>query len=55
MPAVLDYPVTRIDKDRETGWVNRLFSSESSTPEYQELKFTLHKKQIGRASCRERV
>ena len=48
MPAVLDFPVPRTDKDRETGWVNRLFNSEQSTPEYQELKFTLHRKLLDR-------
>src|SRR5580700_3492485 len=26
----------------ETGWVARLFQTESATPEYQQLKFTLH-------------
>ena len=26
----------------ESGWVARLFQSESSTPEYQQLKFSLH-------------
>ncbi len=30
--------------NRESGWVNRLFSKEGYTPEYQELKFTLHRK-----------
>jgi pilus assembly protein CpaF len=34
--------------DRETGWVNRLFTREGSTPEYQELKFTLHRKLLDR-------
>ena len=33
---------------RETGWVNRLFTKEGSTPEYQELKFTLHRKLLDR-------
>src|SRR3954464_6619007 len=33
---------------RETGWVNRLFTREGSTPEYQELKFTLHRKLLDR-------
>jgi hypothetical protein len=33
---------------RETGWVNRLFSREGSTPEYQELEFTLHRKLLDR-------
>src|SRR5438270_10146143 len=34
--------------ERETGWVNRLFTREGSTPEYQELKFTLHRKLLDR-------
>jgi pilus assembly protein CpaF len=34
--------------DRESGWVNRLFSKEGYTPEYQELKFTLHRKLLDR-------
>src|SRR6267154_1930188 len=34
--------------NRETGWVNRLFSNEGYTPEYQELKFTLHRKLLDR-------
>src|SRR5512135_239091 len=33
---------------RETGWVNRLFNREGYTPEYQELKFTLHRKLLDR-------
>src|SRR5260370_714933 len=43
MPAVLE----RIPKG-ETGWVNRLFNREGYTPEYQELKFTLHRKLLDR-------
>src|ERR1041385_5366185 len=35
-------------ESKETGWVNRLFSREGSTPEYQELKFTLHRKLLDR-------
>src|SRR5262252_1564108 len=46
MAAILD-PVTR-NENRETGWVNRLFTREGSTPEYQELKFTLHRKLLDR-------
>jgi pilus assembly protein CpaF len=34
--------------NRETGWVNRLFTQEAYTPEYQELKFTLHRKLLDR-------
>ena len=33
---------------RETGWVSRLFSKDGYTPEYQELKFTLHRKLLDR-------
>ena len=35
-------------ENRETGWVNRLFQREGYTPEYQELKFTLHRKLLDR-------
>src|SRR6202158_736784 len=38
----------RSGENRETGWVNRLFTREGSTPEYQELKFTLHRKLLDR-------
>jgi pilus assembly protein CpaF len=48
MPAVLDRPVSRSDRDRDTGWVNRLLNEQDSTPEYQELKFTLHRKLLDR-------
>src|ERR1700704_6578157 len=37
-----------INKPGETGWVNRLFNREGYTPEYQELKFTLHRKLLDR-------
>jgi pilus assembly protein CpaF len=47
MAAVMD-PVTKHGEGRETGWVNRLFSREGYTPEYQELKFTLHRKLLDR-------
>src|ERR1017187_8081302 len=47
MASVMD-PVSRTNVQRETGWVNRLFNSEQSTPEYQELKFTLHRKLLDR-------
>ncbi len=33
---------------QEGGWVGRLFSPQSYTPEYQELKFTLHRKLLDR-------
>jgi pilus assembly protein CpaF len=39
---------SRNGEGRETGWVNRLFTKEGSTPEYQELKFTLHRKLLDR-------
>src|ERR1019366_571651 len=47
MAAVMD-PATKMGEQRETGWVSRLFSKEASTPEYQELKFTLHRKLLDR-------
>jgi len=47
MQTVSD-PFSRTHESRETGWVNRLFSNEESTPEYQELKFTLHRKLLDR-------
>src|ERR1700730_15211715 len=47
MAAVLD-TVPRPGENRETGWVNRLFNREGYTPEYQELKFTLHRKLLDR-------
>src|SRR5580698_7368126 len=46
MPPALDN--MKGSNDRETGWVNRLFTKEGSTPEYQELKFTLHRKLLDR-------
>src|SRR5579862_3001990 len=47
MSAVLE-PVARERQNREIGWVNRLFNAEPSTPEYQELKFTLHRRLLDR-------
>jgi len=47
MPAVLD-TIAKPSENRETGWVNRLFTREGYTPEYQELKFTLHRKLLDR-------
>ena len=47
MAAILDQ-IGRPGDNRETGWVNRLFTREGSTPEYQELKFTLHRKLLDR-------
>jgi pilus assembly protein CpaF len=40
--------VPRTNDGREMGWVNRLFNREGNTPEYQELKFTLHRKLLDR-------
>jgi hypothetical protein len=47
MAAVLE-PVSHAGQNSETGWVNRLFTSEKSTANYQELKFTLHRKLLDR-------
>src|SRR5579872_6968525 len=47
MAAVLDHN-PRAGENRETGWVNRLFNRDGYTPEYQELKFTLHRKLLDR-------
>jgi pilus assembly protein CpaF len=47
MPAVLE-PVSGARANTESGWVNRLFNRQESTPEYQELKFTLHRKLLDR-------
>jgi len=47
MPAVLD-PVSNTGTNREPGWINRLSSPEESTPEYQELKFKLHRQLLDR-------
>src|SRR5579862_5973962 len=33
---------------RENGWVGRLFNPQSYTPEYQELKFAIHRKLLDR-------
>src|ERR1035441_7654003 len=46
--VVLDQPLAKKDPGREAGWVNRLYNREASTPEYQELKFTLHRKLLDR-------
>jgi len=48
MSAVLDYQVPRTDQNRENTWVNRLLNGEDSSPEYQELKFTLHRNLLDR-------
>ena len=47
MAAVLE-PVSRAGRNGESGWVNRLFTTEKSTANYQELKFTLHRKLLDR-------
>src|SRR5712671_3151913 len=47
MGAILD-SISRPGDNRETGWVNRLFTREGSTPEHQELKFALHRKLLDR-------
>ncbi|HSU66542.1 MAG TPA: CpaF family protein, partial [Tepidisphaeraceae bacterium] len=47
MAAVLE-PVSGTNQNRESGWVNRLFNQEVSTPEYQELKFKLHRQLLDR-------
>ena len=33
---------------RDNGWVTRLLNKETYTPQYQELKFTLHRKLLDR-------
>src|SRR3954471_5573114 len=38
----------RPGENRDTGWVNHLFTKDGYTPEYQELKFTLHRKLLDR-------
>ena len=47
MPGIPDRSA-RSGDNREGGWVSRLFSREGYTPEYQELKFTLHRKLLDR-------
>jgi pilus assembly protein CpaF len=47
MGSLLDNTSGRNDS-RETGWVNRLFVKDGYSPEYQELKFTLHRKLLDR-------
>jgi pilus assembly protein CpaF len=38
----------RAENRETTGWVNRLFNKDGYSPEYQELKFTLHRKLLDR-------
>src|SRR5256714_9745235 len=47
MPAALE-TIAKTGDNRETGRVNRLINREGFTPEYQELKFTLHRKLFDR-------
>jgi pilus assembly protein CpaF len=47
MPAQLE-AISRSGENRETNWVNRLFNRDGYTPEYQDLKFTLHRKLLDR-------
>ncbi|HUB34995.1 MAG TPA: CpaF family protein [Bryobacteraceae bacterium] len=46
--ATLLNSVPKPGEARETGWVDRLFTKEGYSPEYQELKFTLHRKLLDR-------
>ncbi len=46
--SIVPDAATRSADGREMGWVNRLFNREGCTPEYQELKFTLHRKLLDR-------
>src|SRR5580658_445935 len=48
MPAMLDHPLSKPSANREADWVNRLVNRQESTPEYQELKFRLHRKLLDR-------
>jgi pilus assembly protein CpaF len=47
MGTLLD-TIAKPNETRETGWVSRLFTREGYSPEYQELKFTLHRKLLDR-------
>jgi pilus assembly protein CpaF len=47
MGTLLD-TISKPNETRETGWVSRLFTRETYSPEYQELKFTLHRKLLDR-------
>jgi pilus assembly protein CpaF len=46
--ATLTDPAAKNGGGREAGWIDRLFNSDAYTPEYQELKFTLHRKLLDR-------
>ena len=39
---------SRVNQKCESGWIDRLLKSEESTAEYQELKFSLHRKLLDR-------
>jgi pilus assembly protein CpaF len=41
---------SKVPAIREPGWVSRLFAHQSPTPEYQDLKFTLHRKLLTRVN-----
>ena len=41
-------PTVSLVREQDAQWVNRLFSRHEYTPEYQELKFTLHRKLLDR-------
>jgi len=41
---------TKVPAVREPAWVSRLFARQSLTPEYQDLKFSLHKKLLTRVN-----
>src|SRR5439155_3864669 len=49
MGVILD-TISKTGESKEAGWVNRLFTRDASTPEYQELKFTLHRKLLDRVN-----
>src|SRR6201998_2809065 len=46
MPPVLEQ--MHRSNERESAWVDRLFTQSAFSPEYQELKFTLHRKLLDR-------
>ena len=41
---------TSVVARQETGWVKRLFNKQYYSPEYQELKFTLHRKLLDKVN-----
>jgi pilus assembly protein CpaF len=46
------FPETTSNRDgeRDTGWINRLFTPRLEREEYQDLKFTLHRRLIERVN-----